>query len=156
MSRSGHRSIYVLPWVKLSLATGQQPMADPVIPDLASLPILQWGITIVTIGTAFAVWWRGTMRQLNGSSDPKRSGTLFFFDGPLNAALHSLEGLYRIFNEMKGENERTVAEFRERHERELEILRGIRASKDDQTDVLKDIRDSLKQIMTINMQRQRR
>ena len=70
-----------------------------------------------------ASWLRGEKSKGRASSSP--NGVSLFFDGPFVKALDILQGMYREFCEMRAENKETVAEFRERHEKELDLLREI-------------------------------
>ena len=125
-------------------------MADPTIPDLGQFPIIQFGLFIVTVGAGLAVWWRGQRKKLLGDdSRVEGSGVQLFFDGPLKAALDKLEGTYRILLEMKGENERTVAEFRERHKDELEISNRANVT-------LEKILEELRRLPSVSQARRRR
>lgn len=100
-------------------------MSDLGIPDLGPFKIVQGAVAIVIVGSALIAWLKGSRKRGAGDTHD-HGGVQFYFDGPLKDALDGIKGIYRHLAEMRGENERTVAEFRERHERELELLRDIR------------------------------
>lgn len=100
------------------------------------------------------MWWRGLRKKLSPET-VRDGGVQYFFDGPLKIALDKLEGAYRVLGEMRRENEQTVAEFRQRHENELEILRELRESSNVRTQTLKDILDHMQKPAITSSRRSR-
>ena len=95
------------------------------VPNVGPLVIVQLALFIAIVGTAIVTWMRGDKKK--GNNQPESSGGVsLFFDGPLNAALNTLQGIYRVLDEIKDDNRRFHDKMDERHERETEILRDIR------------------------------
>ncbi len=95
------------------------------IPNLGPFVLLQAMIGVVIVGGAVIAWLRGERKQKRGDIEPS-GGVSLFFDGPLNAALNTLQGIYRVIVEIRSDQNEAIKEFRLRHERETEILRDIR------------------------------
>jgi len=95
------------------------------IPNLGPFVLLQAAIAVVIVGGAVVAWLRGEKKQKPGPLEPS-GGVSLFFDGPLNEALNTLQGIYRKLDEIRDEQGEAIKEFRQRHERETEILRDIR------------------------------
>jgi hypothetical protein len=88
--------------------------------------IIQLGVVVMmAIGGAYSLW-NGRKTSRSRSSIDTGNGVQLFFDGPLNKALGSLEGIYRVLSEMRADNTRAEIEAARRIEAELELLRDIR------------------------------
>lgn len=127
-------------------------MTTPTVPDLGPFVLVQAGVFIATVGSAFVLWWRG-MRKKFPPDNMHEASAQYFFDGPLKVALYRLEGAYRTLGEMRRENEATVAEFRGRHETELNILRALLGRVDEQAETLKEILRELQLMARIDRRR---
>jgi hypothetical protein len=96
-------------------------MSDPTSEALGPFVIIQAAVA-VAIGLGIAAsWFRGEKSKGRSTSD----GVQVYMDGPLVKAIEILQGMYRVLGEMREENKDTVAEFRQRHEAELNLLREI-------------------------------
>jgi hypothetical protein len=99
-------------------------MSDPSTEGLGPFVIIQAAVA-VAIGLGIAAsWFRGEKSKGRSAS----GGVQVYMDGPLVKAIDILQGMYRVLGEMRAENKETVAEFRNRHEAELELLRDIAAA----------------------------
>jgi len=96
-------------------------MSDPTSEAFGPFVIIQAAVA-VAIGLGIAAsWFRG--EKLKGRS--ASGGVQVYMDGPLVKAIDILQGMYRVLGDMRTENKETVAEFRQRHEAELDLLRDI-------------------------------
>ena len=119
----------------------QLPSLDP---GFGPFSIVQAAVAAaIGLGVAYS-WFRGEKGKGRTGKFVEGGGVQMFFGGPLEKALGFLEGLYRVMGEMRTENKETVAEFRTRHEEELNLLREISEAARDKESItlLRNIADA--------------
>lgn len=86
--------------------------------------LVQATVSVVIVLGALFAYQRG--RGSAKTDEAKSPDALqIFMQRPLVDGADALKGMYRALQEMRHDNDQTVAEFRQRHEMELTLLRDM-------------------------------
>ncbi len=96
-----------------------------VVEALGSFPIIQVAVAgAIAVGAVLA-WYRGERSKTDATSSGLPPGTSWYFDGPVVRALETLQGCYRVLNEIRTDAQRHADDERHRDEEMTEILRKL-------------------------------
>lgn len=85
--------------------------------------IIQLAVAAVIGVGAMVALWRGSKSRATGSDG---GGVQLFFDGPLNKALGSLEGIYRMLIEIRNDNEKHAGAASRENDRLASLMDDIK------------------------------
>jgi hypothetical protein len=75
--------------------------------------------------TAIIVAYIGTRKPSSEKPDDEPASARWFFDGPVQRALDTLEGTYREIRELRKEFGESERDTRERHKEHMEVMRDL-------------------------------